>query len=80
MLASVNSVAIDGAGDNDYLLLKIDAFGAEVWRTHFGSRFKDTGVSVRQASDGNYVVLGTTSQGGRDIMALIKTNATGKLE
>jgi len=80
LLASVNSVAIDGQGDNDYLLIKVDAFGKEAWRSNFGSRFKDTGVSVRQSSDGNYVVLGTTSQGGRDILSLIKTNAVGKVE
>jgi hypothetical protein len=80
LLASVNSVAIAGQGDNDYLLIKIDAFGNEVWRSSFGSRFKDQGVAVRQASDGNFVVLGTTSQGGRDITALMKTSSTGKIQ
>ncbi len=80
LLASVNSVAINGAGDNDYLLIKINAFGDEVWRSSFGSRFRDQGVAVRQASDGNYVVLGTTTQGGRDITVLMKTSSTGKIE
>lgn len=80
LLASVNSAAIDGQGDNDYLLIKIDAFGKEVWRNSFGSRFKDTGVSVRQISDGSYVVLGTTNQGNRDIITLIKTTSLGKIE
>lgn len=80
LLASVGSLAIAGRGDNDYLLIKIDAFGGEAWRSSFGSRFKDQGVAVRQASDGNYVVFGTTTQGGRDIMMLAKTSGTGKIE
>ena len=80
LLASVGSVAIQGRGDNDYLLIQINAFGEEIWRSSFGSRFKDQGVAVRQASDGNYVVLGTTNQGNRDIMMLAKTNGTGKIE
>jgi hypothetical protein len=80
LLASVGSLAVGGRGDNDYLLIKIDAFGTEVWRNSFGSRFKDQGVAVRQASDGNYVLLGTTTQGGRDIMMLAKTSDRGKID
>jgi hypothetical protein len=79
LLASVNSVAIDGKGDNDYYLIKINAFGTEEWHNTFGSRFKDTGVAVRQASDGNYVVLGTTNQGNRDIIMLAKTTKVGNI-
>ena len=46
----------------------------------FGSRFRDLGVTVRQSLDGGYVVLGTTTQGGQDIMVLTKTNKSGKIE
>lgn len=80
LLASVGSLAIGGRGDNDYLLININAFGEEVWRSHFGSRFRDTGVAVRQTSDGSYAVLGTSTQGGREIMMLAKTNSQGKIE
>jgi len=85
LLASVNSLALDnlqrdGRGDNDYLLIKINAFGDHEWDTNFGSRFKDTGVAVRQASDGNYVILGTTLQGSQEITMLAKTNSLGKIE
>lgn len=80
LLASVNSAAINGAGDNDFYLIKINAFGDEEWRASFGSRFRDTGVAVRQASDGNYVVLGSTNLGNRDIIVLAKTNKVGKIE
>ncbi len=80
ILASVGSLAIGGRGDNDYLLININAFGDEVWRSHFGSRFRDNGVAVRQTSDGGFVVLGTSIQGGREIMMLAKTNKDGKIE
>ena len=86
LLGSVNSTALKSldpshvGGDFDFLLIKIDAFGNEVWRNSFGSRFRDVGVSVRQATDGGYVVLGTTTQGGQDIIVLTKTNKSGKIE
>ena len=86
LLGSVNSTALKTVypnhvgGDFDFLLIKIDAFGNEVWRTAFGSRFRDMGVTVRQSLDGGYVVLGTTTQGGQDIMVLTKTNKSGKIE
>ena len=86
LLGSVNSTALKTVypshvgGDFDFLLIKIDAFGNEVWRTAFGSRFRDIGVTVRQSLDGGYVVLGTTTQGGQDIMVLTKTNKSGKIE
>ena len=86
LLGSANSTALKSidpnhvGGDFDFLLIKINAFGDEDWRASFGSRFKDQGVAIRQASDGGYVVLGTTTQGGQDIMVLTKTNKVGKIE
>lgn len=80
LLGSVNSVSINGNGDDDYILIKVDAFGEEVWRQNFGSRYKDAGVAVKQTSDGGYLVLGTTTQGQLDIVMLAKTDKDGKIE
>ncbi len=86
LLGSVNSTALKSVdpnhigGDFDFMLIKINAFGDEDWRNSVGSRFRDMGAAVRQASDGGYVVLGTTTQGGQDIMVLAKTNKNGKIE
>lgn len=79
ILSSVNSAAIQGKGDTDYYLIKVDAFGQKTWYSSFGSIYKDDGVAVRQTSDGGYVVLGTTTQGGLKLVALIKTNGVGKI-
>ena len=80
ILSSVLSAAIKGRGDTDYYLIKINAFGDKVWTSSFGSKFKDDGVTVRQASDGGYAVLGTTTQGGLKILTLSKTDKDGKIQ
>lgn len=80
LLSSVSSVAINGRGDNDFYLIRIDAFGNTVWTSSFGSKFKDEGVAIRQSSDGGYVVFGTTTQGQLKILALLKSDTNGKID
>ena len=80
MLSSASSAGIAGRGDSDFYLIKINAFGDTVWTNSFGSKFKDEGVTIRQTSDGGYVVLGTTTQGSLKIITLLKTDKNGKIE
>ncbi len=79
-LASINSAAIEGRGDTDFYLIKINGFGEKEWSSSFGSRFKDEGIAVRQNADGTYVALGTTTQGSLKILTLFKTNSKGKID
>lgn len=80
-LSSINSSAIEGRGDTEFYLIKIDAFGNKVWTSSFGSRFKDEGVAIRQLTDGSgsFVALGTTTQGSLKILTLFKTDKDGKI-
>lgn len=78
-LSSINSSAIEGRGDTEFYLIKIDAFGNKVWTSSFGSRFKDEGVAIRQLADGSYVALGTTTQGSLKILTLFKTDKDGQI-
>jgi hypothetical protein len=80
LLSSVSSLAIGGRGDQDFYLIRIDPFGNTLWTNSFGSRFKDEGTAVLQASDGGYVILGTTTQGALKIITLLKTDKDGKIE
>lgn len=80
LLASASSVGIGGRGDTDFFLLKMDAFGTFVWKSAFGSRFKDEGVTALQAADGGYIVLGTTTQGSIKIVTLVKTDDKGLID
>jgi hypothetical protein len=68
-----------GAGYNDVWLIKTDASGDRVWDRTFGGSYDDEGYSVRQTSDGGYIVVGyTDSCSGVGCGAwLIKIDASG---
>ncbi len=67
-----------GAGINDFYLIKTNANGDTLWTRTYGGRNDDYGESVRQTSDGGYVVAGYTQSFGNDLQVyLVKTNASG---
>lgn len=68
-----------GMGDWDAFLLKTDSSGEYEWLQIFGAENYDNGMSVRQTSDGGYIVLADTySYGaGSSDFWLIKTNSSG---
>jgi hypothetical protein len=71
-----------GAGNYDVFLIKTDAFGNIQWAKTYGGTNGDNATSVRQTSDGGYIVAGYTfsfGAGGSDIF-LIKTDASGNIQ
>lgn len=71
-----------GAGSSDALVMKMDASGNVVWSKVYGDAQEQTGLSIAEAGDGGYLVLGETQSAdttGRDIF-LFKTDVNGNLQ
>jgi hypothetical protein len=71
-----------GSGDADLYILKIDFNGNLLWSKTFGGTADDYGYSVRQTSDGGYIVTGYTrsfGEGGTDVY-LVKLDSNGNME
>ncbi len=68
-----------GVGYNDVYLIKTNTSGDTLWTRTYGGIDYDEGYSVRQTSDGGYIIAGRTCSFG-DIdgdVYLIKTNTSG---
>jgi hypothetical protein len=68
-----------GAGGLDIYLIKTDAGGDTLWTRTLGGVQDDYGRSVRQTTDGGYVVAGNTDLlgAGQHDVYLVKTDANG---
>ncbi len=70
-----------GAGGYDAFLIKTDANGNIIWAKTYGGTNNEEAFSVRQTSDGGYILAGRTNSfgaGGYDVF-LIKTDANGDI-
>jgi PKD repeat protein len=68
-----------GTGESDLWVVKTDQNGTEQWNKTYGGTDYDSGYSIRQTSDGGYIVAGDTgsySTGISDFW-LIKINPDG---
>lgn len=53
-----------GAGESDFLVLKLDASGGIQWQKTYGGDNRDTPTSIQQTADGGYIVAGWTDSFG----------------
>jgi len=71
-----------GAGGSDFWLVKTDSSGDKEWDKTFGGTSTELARSVRQTSDGGYILAGCTgSYGAGSLDAwLVKTDSDGNKE
>jgi uncharacterized delta-60 repeat protein len=71
-----------GAGNAEFWLIKTNSSGTMQWNKTYGGAGKDEAYSVRQTSDGGYIVAGSTESfgtGSSDFW-LVKTNVDGAVQ
>jgi hypothetical protein len=67
-----------GEGGRDFYLVRTDSAGDTLWARTFGGSADDLGMSVGQAADGGFILVGGTSSFGSQVQAwLIKVAADG---
>jgi len=68
-----------GAGGSDVWLIKTNASGDTLWTKTYGGAYNDYGVSVKQTTEGGYIISGTTyaSSWLDDNVYIIKTDSLG---
>jgi len=69
-----------GAGRDDIYIVRIDSLGNEIWSETFGGPNDESGLCLRQISDGNFVIAGYTESYGAGIedVYLIKIDGSGQ--
>ncbi len=65
--------------NNDIYLIKTDESGDTLWTKTYGGQYNDYGKSVKQTTDGGYIITGFTKSYGDGVFRayLIKTNENG---
>ena len=68
-----------GSGDRDFLIYKLDATGAKLWRKNLGGTKEDVAYDIEPTDDGGYVVAGYTRTytHGSDDFLIYKLDAAG---
>jgi hypothetical protein len=73
---------VAGGGGYNFYLVKTDPYGDTLWTKTYGGPSSDYGRSVRQTSDGGYVIVGYSySFGGvRSDLYVVKTDSLGVMQ
>lgn len=77
----ITGSSVEDSNYNTYIFLtKTDFYGNDVWNKTFGYPYSGRGNSVRQTTDGGYIITGELqSQRGDNDVCLIKTDPDGNM-
>jgi hypothetical protein len=84
---SINGDVSGNHGSRDFWIVKLNANGDTVWTKALGGTAYDAAQSVRQTSDGGYIVAGQTGSNNGDVTGyhgggdfwVVKLNGNGDL-
>lgn len=65
------------SSSQDLYLIKTNEFGVEEWSQTYGSSNWEWGISVKQTSDGGYIMCGGWEGPSSDSLVLLKTDSNG---
>jgi len=69
-----------GHGGKDVYLVRLDPFGNILWNKTFGGTGDEVPSTVRQTTDGGFLVSGTLTLAGQSSMFILKTDSNGDLK
>jgi len=86
--ASNNGDVTGDHGGSDYWVVKLDATGAVDWQVALGGTAYDVATSIKQTTDGGYIVAGASSSNDGDVTGnhgnqdywVVKLTSTGTLQ
>lgn len=64
---STDHDVLDNNGFYDYWVIKVDQNGTLLWSQNFGGTGEDRAYFVREATDGNYIISGSTYSNNDDV-------------
>ena len=74
---SVGSGKKDETSAPDMYLVKTDLEGDLLWEKYIGGPLDETAISVKQTSDGGYIILGESNSFGSESFYVVKTDNEG---
>lgn len=85
---STNDQITGNHGDSDYWIVKINSSGIIEWQKSLGGTGSDEGYSVKQTTDGGYIVLGGSRSNNGDVTGnhgnydywLVKLDVSGNIQ
>ncbi|WBV61942.1 T9SS type A sorting domain-containing protein [Chryseobacterium camelliae] len=85
---SIDNIVTGNHGSSDYWIIKLNGTGTLQWQKSLGGSNADKAYSVKQTSDGGYIVIGESISNDGDVSGahgnddywLVKLSSTGNLQ